>query len=200
MSNTILAKYKTSFSKALDTIVEDLRMSEDEVQELLTWMTRATRSRIFRPAQYVEDKVQSKERDSTNFEAVFIPDLDELDTQRPKEKKNEANKPATGSKPSASKSLGNGVQKVSPPIKAGVTGGSVAKGSTKPPVPKLVGIRSTAGGTKQKAKATSKVEKATVKSAPTGSAATKTTTVKQVPIRPSGKPVQAATKPNKPKN
>ena len=199
MSNTVLAKYKTSFSKALDTIVEDLRMSEDEVQELLTWMTKATRSRIFRPTQYVDEAVPQKERDSNNFEAVFIPDLDELDTQRPKEKKNEANKPIAGTKPSSSKSSGSGIQKASTIIQAPAARGTVPKGSTKPSVPKLVGINPT-GGTKQKAKVADKVEKAPVKNTAASSTATKANTNKQIPARPVSKPVQAATKPSKSKN
>lgn len=201
MSNSVLTQYKTKFTKALDFIVEDLRMSEDEVQELLTWMTKATRSRIFRPTSYADEVVSAKESDGNNFEAVFIPDLDDLDTKRPKEKKNETVKPAgIVNKPCPSKgSEGRAAQKQPPKVvPSSVAGRAKPTGSTKPPVPKLVGINTT-GKDSQKIKAAGKAEKATSKGNPTA-AATKTTPIKQVPVGKISKPVTAATKSSKPKN
>lgn len=201
MSNSVLTQYKTKFTKALDFIVEDLRLSEDEVQELLTWMTKATRSRIFRPTSYAEETtVQQNEQERNNFEAVFIPDLDELDTKpRPKEKKNEVIKPTNGSsKPVVSQSTERGSQQKAKAkaISPAITGGTKPTGSTKPSVPKLSGNN---GGGAQKAKAPSKTEKATVKNI-TSAVTAKTNPIKQVSARQIIKPVKAATKPSKPKN
>lgn len=201
MSNTLLNQYKIKFTKALDFIIEDLRLSEDEVQELLTWMTRTTRNRIFRPTSHVSETTQPKELDSNSFEAVFIPDLDELNTKAgSKDKKNEAIKPSTiGSKPSASQGTGarKETQSKASPIAGKTTGGTVSKGSTKPPIPKLGGVNSKA--VPEKTKAAGKAEKATVKAAPTA-VAPKASPVKQVPARKVIQPIKAITKSSKPKN
>lgn len=201
MSNTLLNQYKSKFSKALDFIIEDLRLSEDEVQELLTWMTKTTRNRIFRPTEYASDTAQPKELDSNNFEAVFIPDLDELNTKAgSKDKKNEIPKPSTiSSKPSASQGTGTrkAVASKTSTVPSKTTGRAVAKGSTKPPIPKLGGINTKQ--LQQKAKVAGKAEKAPVKAAPTAPAP-KANPIKQVSTRQSIKPIQAITKPSKPKN
>lgn len=200
MSSTLLTQYKTKFSKALDFIIEDLRLSEDEVQELLTWMTRTTRNRIFRPAAYSEVS-QPKEVDTNNFEAVFIPDLDELNTKTSsKDKKNEIIKPSNVSnKPRVSQGAKAGatVKSKASTIAGKTAGRTVATGSTKSPVPKLGRIDTKP--TAEKTKTTNKSEKIPAKATPTA-ATTKTNTLKQVPNRPSIKPVQTATKPSKPKN
>jgi hypothetical protein len=194
MSNTILAQYKAKFSKALDFIVEDLRLSEDEVQELLTWMTRNTRSRIFRPVSYNDAVTHKETSDSNSFEAVFIPELDELNTKsRPKEKKNEISKPAAPNiKPKPAQGTSKGKPEASV-VRSGTTGGTKPTGSPKPPVPKSVRINTA------KAQVTSKTTKAPIK-ASTTTLATKANAVKQVSTRPSIKPIKAAPISSKPKN
>lgn len=200
MSNTLLSQYKNKFTKALEFIADDLRLSEDEVQELLTWMARTTRSRLFRPAQYTES-VQTKDiPDSNSFEHVFIPELDELNTKsRPKEKKNETLVPAvTNTRPK----LGSGVEKGKQPttvvpVSRKTAGGTKPQGSAKSPVPKLARIPTQQSA--QKTQAADKAKKAPAVSKTTA-LATKTNTLKQVPARPGIKPNLPTTKPSKSKN
>lgn len=200
MSNTLLAQYKTKFTKALEFIADDLRLTEDEVQELLTWMARTTRSRLFRPVQYSEATQPKDAPDENSFEHVFIPELDDLNTKRPKEKKNEI---AILAVTDTRSKIGAGTEKRKHPetkptsVARKVVGSTKPAGSTKSSVPKLTGI--SAQQPVKKDQAADKTKKASIASK-TSVPATKTAPIKQIPARPGLKSIPATSKSSKSKN
>jgi hypothetical protein len=100
MSEKLTQKIKVQVEKFTASVVEDLRLSEDEVRDILSHMASHARSLLFssRPSP----STPKEEPAASEFEGLHIPELDDLqdgNLTRPKVSKKKENNAKESAKP-----------------------------------------------------------------------------------------------------